>query len=118
MGYTCLVSCLLRLRSLLDHWSCQPARWFRLPAVFFRSLLGCRLLSPISGSVVGACLGSFGLRLGAWPETAKRSRIQAPRWPGAEIGGILQFDAAAMVFQHAADDREPKAGALLARVVT
>ena len=33
--------------------------------------------------------------------------------PGAEIGGVLELDAAAMVFEHAADDREPEAGALL-----
>src|SRR5262249_62221385 len=32
-----------------------------------------------------------------------------------EIRSILQLDAAAMVFEHAADDREPKSGALCAR---
>src|SRR5690242_10014016 len=34
---------------------------------------------------------------------------------GPKIGGVLEFDAAAMVLQHAADNGEPETGALLAR---
>jgi hypothetical protein len=85
----------------LVHWSRCRLFWF--------SGLDC-FVSPAGG------FGRFGFgALRRLAETAKRSRIQAPRCPGRNVGGILEFDAAAMVFQNAADDREPKAGALLAR---
>ena len=57
----------------------------------------------------------FASAFGAWPEMAKRSRIQAPRCARPDVGGIVEFDPAAMVFQHPADDRQPEAGALFAR---
>ena len=33
---------------------------------------------------------------------------------GPEVGGILELNAATMVFEHATDDRKPESGALLA----
>ena len=45
----------------------------------------------------------------------KRNCIQAPARTGNLLRCVAQFEAPAVLFQDAADDGEPKAGALLAR---
>ena len=57
------------------------------------------------------------LVIGGWLDRVgrrKRSRIQAPRWPGILLRRIAELDAAAVLLEDLADDREAEAGALLA----
>src|SRR5450759_4050963 len=53
----------------------------------------------------------------ALPRGRRRRTARAPRRPFDRgfVGGVTQLDASAMILDNAADDGEPKSGALLAR---
>src|SRR3984957_10257881 len=62
------------------------------------------------------CFGNLLLRFGFRCLARYRKPQPHPGSPRAraDVGGVIEFDPAAVVFQHATDDRKPKAGALLA----
>ena len=108
-GHGLHLSCQLPVAALIfgSHWSSAAGSLVSAAGDFVSS--------------AGPCFGSFGWRSAAFASAFWRlaGHGKAQPHPGAalavpEVGGILQFDAATMVFQHATDDRKPKPGALLA----
>jgi len=108
MGYTCLVS----RRSRLDFC-------FHYVVASSSMVSGAGAFISAVGSVASGLTSTAGPLVSAFGHDRKWQTAIASMPPAAPagIGSILEFDSAAMVFEHAADDRKAKP-VPLARVVT